>query len=191
VIRWLYATLENRSLAFTLAAALLVAAVPGVADARPWKPTAEALALDYAQIIDQRSPNEMVLVMWLAPEIVADDEESDLARQILADYLVVAVVHGDISDLGQITFRKVASLDARTFGNTSLAPLDTGGLPPAVTGVISIMQGMFTQALGAMGQGTNWFVFDGSPVTSCGTGGFSIPYAGEVYEYATPIPGCP
>jgi hypothetical protein len=42
-----------------------------------------------------------------------------------------------------------------------------------------------------MGQGMRIFAFDNGGVHACSKGGISIPYDGEVYTYATPIPGCP
>jgi len=69
-------------------------------------------------------------------------------------------------------------------------PLRDGALPPAVTGIIATLQAAYSQALGALGQGTEWYVFEGKGIDSCQKGAFWIYSAGEQYGYATPIPGC-
>jgi len=100
-----------------LFAALIVLALAlaaGGGGAREWKPTAQSLAENYAQIVDRRSPHEVVFVMWLVPELLPDGPESALARQILDDYLVIAVIHADVSELGEFSFRKVEDLTVNT-----------------------------------------------------------------------------
>jgi len=177
-----------------LFAALIVLALAlaaGGGGAREWKPTAQSLAENYAQIVDRRSPHEVVFVMWLVPELLPDGPESALARQILDDYLVIAVIHADVSELGEFSFRKVEDLTVNTVPNGTLRPLVADAVPPAVAGTLSTLRGVFGQTLGPMGRGAQWFAFNGDQVSSCKAGAFSVPYDGVDYSYQTPIPGCP
>lgn len=165
--------------------------LPGTVAARQWRTTPSAQALDYAQIIDQRSKGELVLVFWVAPEIVdGTSPETERARSVLGEYMLVGVAHARISLAGQFTFERPAGVLIQTADGKARQPLSDRALPPAVTGIISTFQATFSQALGQFGQGTHWHVFNGKGIESCQKGAFWVYYAGEQYGYATPIPGC-
>lgn len=178
-----------KSIAVAAVAATAVAAAQS-ADARQWNATPAALAQDYAQIIDTRSDREIVLVLWIAPQILPDNPENQAARDILARYLLVATVHADVSTVGTMSFRPPAEIVLHTDSGDERAPLDDGAIPPAAFGMMTAMQRVFTQSLGNMGAGTHWVTFDGAGVDGCGPGVFWIEFAGEKYDYQTPIPGC-
>lgn len=178
----------HRLFAALVLLALALAARSGAA--REWKPIAQSLAENYAQIVDRRSPHEVVFVLWLVPELLPDGPESAIARQILDDYLVIAVIHADVSELGEFSFRPVDDLTVNTIPDGTLRPLLADALPPAVAGTLSTLRGVFGQTLGPMGQGAHWFAFKGDRVSSCKAGAFSVPYDGVDYSYETPIPGC-
>ncbi len=74
----------------------------------------------------------------------------------------------------------------------ALKQIADSDLPPVMTNMLASVEGMLHQALGPMGEGIHWLVFDsGGTVRSCAKGGLSVQYAGETYTYQTPIPGCP
>ncbi|MFQ5839648.1 MAG: hypothetical protein ACE5HK_02890 [Candidatus Methylomirabilales bacterium] len=165
--------------------------LPASGSARQWRASPSAQAQEYTQIIDQRSRTEVVFVWWIAPEIV--DEQSpnaERARAILREYMLVAVARANVSPLGQFTFDSATSPLIQTPDGKARRPLAQRTLPPAVTAVVSMMQAVFSQALGQFGQGVQWYVFDGKGIESCGKGALWVAYAGEQYGYATPIPGC-
>ena len=160
-------------------------------DARQWRMTPAAQARDYTQIVDHRSKGELVMIWWVAPELVdAHSPVSEQARSILREYMVVALAHARISPTGRFTYERPAGVLIQTGDGKARQPLRDGALPPAVTGIIATLQATFSQALGAFGQGTEWYVFEGKGIESCQRGAFWIYYAGEQYGYATPIPGC-
>jgi hypothetical protein len=120
--------------------------------------------------------------------MVSDSPE---AQQVLDKYVVVGVVHANAGVNGRVSFDPIDTLQARDGNGSPLTLLIGDNVPPTVAGLLSGVEATVRQALGAMGQGMHWFVFDGGAVHSCVTGGLSIPVAGETYTYETPIPGCP
>lgn len=173
-----------------IVAAIVAALAAADAHAREWKPSIRTLAEDYVRIVDRRGADEFVVMMWLAPETVPDGPESAVTRQFLADYMVIALMHAEVSDLGELRFRGVPTLALADADGGPRAPMPADALPPAFGGTIATLKGMFAQGMGPMGRGINWFVFDGEGVSSCAEGVIRIPYEGETYEYQTPIPGC-
>ena len=99
-------------------------------------------------------------------------------------------VHGHFSPLGQITFTTHTDVTLRTKKDEIRQPLVKEGLPPAVMAGVSVLEALFSQALGKLGQGAQFYVFDGTGIDSCQEGGFWVSYADEEYNYDTPIPGC-
>ncbi len=163
----------------------------GPAAARQWQATPTALATEYIGIIDQRSANEIVIVMWMAPEIVEDTAENAAARKILSDYVVIGVVRATISNQGVFTYAPPSEVLVSVQGGAARGPLADDAMAPVTVAVLAAMQSMMEQALGPMGEGMQWFAFDGDGIESCGKGEFWVAYAGENYNYETPIPGCP
>lgn len=159
------------------------------AQARPWKPTSNALALDYSQIVHTRTARDVVLVWWQVAEILPVASEQQ--REFLDKYTIVGIVHGHTAIGGVITFDVVGGVQASDGDGNALAPLAGDSIPPAAQGVLVALQGALQKSLGPMGQGFHWFVFEAGAVHSCEQGGLSISYDGETYTYETPIPGCP
>jgi hypothetical protein len=159
--------------------------------ARQWRTTPQAQATDYAEIIDQRSPQETVMLIWLNPMMFPDDASSQPARQLLSKYMLLGIVHADIGIDGNPVFRKIQGINIETNKSTLHDSLDEDVLPPTVIGMLKGLQALFQQILGPLGRGTHWFVFDGADLPPCGKGGFVVPYAGVRYGYDTPVPGCP
>jgi hypothetical protein len=151
---------------------------------RPWKPTSITLAEDYARISDHRANGDIVIVWWFVPRMMPG------ASEAFDKYVVIAVVHAHMGSAGTMSFQKVDTLQARDDNEKELVSLTGDSVPPVLTGILARMGVFLRHALGAMGEGTQLFVFNGGAVHSCGKGGMSIPYAGEIYTYETPIPGC-
>jgi hypothetical protein len=162
-----------------------LAAFSTICAARPWKPTPEALALEYSQIEDARN-HETVLIWWLTPPSIKPPDPTGT----LDKYVIIGVVDAHYDDLGNITFAPADTLQASVNGRP-LSLLTPATMPPAVSGILTVMQNMLGKSLGPMGQGIRWFVFDGGSFHSCGSGQLSVPYANETYTFDAPIPGCP
>ena len=163
---------------------------PLTAEARQWRATPMALAQDYVQIVDQRSPRELVVVFWVSPQLIQQAPANKLARQLLAKNMVVGVVHADISPGGSFTFRTPEAPTVDVAPRGPQINLPDSKIEPAALGVIEILRQSLGQALGPAGKGIRWFTFDGSNVNSCKAGAFAIKYADEAYTFETPIPGC-
>lgn len=167
-------------------AILTLVSVVSPAAARPWKSTPAMLAQDYSQIIDSR-PNHQLIMLWWIPSAM---EQSNEAKDVLDKYVVVGIVDAQVSDLGIFTFNPVQTLSASVDGKP-LHLLTAADTPPAVAGFLTIMQTGMSRAAGQIGAGLHWFAFSAGTFRACGSGELSIPYAGEVYTYDAPIPGCP
>jgi len=144
------------------------------------------LAQDYAQIIDSRPNHQLVMLWWIPSQL----EQSNEAKEILEKYVVIGIVDAQVSELGVFSFGPIETLSANGDGRP-LHLLTAAETPPGVAGFLTAMQTGMARAAGQMGAGLHWFAFDAGPFRPCGSGQLSIPYAGEVYTYAAPIPGCP
>ena len=152
-----------------------------------WKPSARAVAQDYAQIIDDRSNGDIIIVWWLVPQMF----DKKAAQDIMSKNAIFGVLKAHISSDVTFSFAEVDHLEVKRSDGTSLTPLSGDQIPPTVAGTLATIEAGLRQGLGAMGRGIHWFVFDGTDVDSCAKGGLSVPFAGEVYTYETPVPGCP
>ncbi|HTQ15452.1 MAG TPA: hypothetical protein VMH86_16400 [Rhizomicrobium sp.] len=178
--------------AISLLAGLVVAAslAGAPALARSWKSTPQDLAQDYSQILDNRGKGEVVMVWWLVPTTMPEYPD---AQKVLDRYLVIGVVHAkiDMAAGGVMSFDPAVDVVAKDADGNELTRIDDSSQPPVVSAMLAGMQGVLSQAIGQMGQGIHWIVFDTNSVHACQKGGLSVQYAGETYTYQTPIPGCP
>ena len=176
-----------------LITAALSAVAVSTASARNWKATPDAIARDYATINDARPGGELVLLMWFVPTMVrADMSGAANLTATLQKYVVVMVVHGRLDKAsGTFSFDDIDTLEARNQAGKSLNLLARSEMPPAPSAVLTAVETMFRQSLGAMGKGAKMFVFDAGDVDSCKKGGMSIPFAAETYTWDTPFPSCP
>jgi hypothetical protein len=158
----------------------------GVAEARPWKPSATAQASNYLSIIDNRDRHDMKMLLWMAPPMTANSA----ARRILSQYVILGVVRARSTALGSFSFGPIPPLAVTDASGHLLPPLAGEDIPPAVAGAVVAMGSVFAQALGPFGKGFHWFIFKADGVDACRPGGLRIPFAGEVYTYDTPVPGC-
>jgi len=180
---------KRRWRVFMAAAAIAVSAamLASLAVARPWKPTPESLAGDYASIIDSRNPYDMRVIVWIAPPM----SDNAAVAEMLDEYVLIGVARAHISSLGRFTFDKVDRLQVKDSAAQPLPLLTGAAIPPTMVRAVSAMETAFSRALGQLGQGIHWFVFKGGSTHACGNGGISVPFAGETYTYDTPFPGCP
>jgi hypothetical protein len=160
---------------------------------RQWRATPATLALDYAQIIDQRSGGqEIVMAFWFVPQMLpANSPGADIATAMLQKYVVIGVVHASMQrGTGTASFENVDALPAMDQSGKPLALVANDTLPPTLVGMRSAMESFFRQTMGAMGNGLKMFVFDAGDVGSCKPGQLSVLLANETYTWDTPIPGC-
>ena len=174
---------------FVLALLLSAGIGTSIAAARPWHPTGPALAQDYLQILDGRAQNSIVMLWWVAPPMM-QGPNIEAAKEILDRYIVVGVVNASVSSVGTWSFPPTEGPQAADRAGRPLRLLIGDELPPAVQGLIAVLQGTLRQGIGAMGQGMQFYTFDSGTVRACQEGTLSVNYANERYTWATPVPGC-
>lgn len=173
----------------TLAAAISFGECPS-AVSRVWKALPDAIARDYARIEDARG-GETVILMWFAPPTVKADAPTLALIQTLQKYTVIVAAHARIEKLsGAVTFEEINTLEARDATGKPLTLLARENLPPTAAGLLTALETVLRQSLGAMGKGTKMFVFNAENVDACKEGELSVPLAGETYTWKTPFPGC-
>ncbi len=165
--------------------AVAIAMLAAPAGARPWKPTPQALAQDYLQIQQVKANSELVLLMWIAPPMIAQPQFS----AILDKYVVIGVAHGR-PGVGGLLFDEIPTLEVKNGEGTALKFVTDKDLPDDAAQSIQILTGSIKQATGMVGQGVHFFVFEGN-VHACEKGRLVVPYDGEEYTFDTPVPGCP
>jgi hypothetical protein len=169
---------------FLLAVSLFSFAFVADATSRVWKQTPVVIARDYAQIVDQRSPNEFVMLWWLVPEQIPE-------QQIVFRDVLSGAVHARADAAGTVSFDDASSVQVTDDKGQQLALLSNEAVPPTITGALATLQAALSQSAGPLGRGIRWFVYKGGSVHSCEKGRMSVELAGETYTYDTPIPGCP
>jgi hypothetical protein len=112
------------------------------------------------------------------------------SQQVFDKYIVIGVARERLSIGSSPSFDEIDTLEAKDNHGKPLQLLGKNDMPPAVIGALATMEAVLARSLGPMGKGTHWFVFDGGTVHACGKGGMSISFAGEIYTYETPVPGC-
>tara|TARA_B100000315_G_scaffold234287_2_gene248177 strand:- start:4963 stop:5508 length:546 start_codon:yes stop_codon:yes gene_type:complete len=159
-------------------------------NARAWRTTPQALAQEYAQILDQRSPSEIVMVIWVTPQLVPERFPNTRTQKVLSDNMLVGIGHIDIIAGGKLTYRRPANISVDIQNEETQFPLSLDQIDAGASDILDTFLQIFEKSLGPMGRSIKWMVFNGKLVKSCEKGGFSINYAGEKYTYKTPIPGC-
>jgi hypothetical protein len=176
----------------TMILLVLTFCVPSTGEARKWRVKPHDLASDYSQIIDQRPDNEVVVVYWFAPETLnANMPNADALKAMLREHMIVGIAHGSAAQAGRIDFRAPEAPVLEDSDRKQRQTVAKENWPPLVTAFSAVIQKLLTQSLGQLGEGFHWFVFEAKGIDSCGKGRFWIQYAGERYNYDTPIPGCP
>lgn len=176
-----------------VAAALAIGAVllsGQEAAARTWKPTDLDLAQDYLVIEHNKSTNEMVMVIWMAPAMMERSDEAEVGRAVLAEYAMVMVAHAKISDYLEWQFVKPADVVIETASGDMRQEMPDSEVPVMVATMKYGLAEFVAQGLGPLGENAATFVFDGKGIADCEEGVFWVRYAGERYEYRTPVPGC-
>lgn len=165
--------------------------LPSSAEARKWRIKPTDLASEYSQIIDQRPGSEVVVVYWIAPETMDPNmQNAEAIKAMLREHMIVAVAHGSASSSGSLSFRVPEGVALEDGEGKQREPIAKEAWPPMVSAFSAVLQGFLVQSMGQLGNGFHWYVFDGKGIDSCGKGRFWIRYAGERYNYDTPIPGC-
>ena len=166
----------------------LVCSLPIPAEARPWKPTPQAIINDYSLITHQRSPQEYVMVMWSVAE--GQLNLPPQAVHLLRKYMIIGIVHMTMTQLGEMRFQTPVNVRVQLEGRKVREPIDRANLPPAVIGYLATFGTIMSKNMGPLGQGIHSFVFDSTDIAVCGQGKVLVLYAGERYLYGLPFPGC-
>ena len=175
-----------------LALAILAghSSLSGNAWARPWKPSPVEIAQDYLMIEHVISDSEKILIMWMAPEYFEDTADNRAIREIVREYMLVAVIHFRISQLGEWQFVIPAGVTVDINDSQSLAPIFQQSLPPLVTATLDLLREGMAAGMGKMGEGMRLFVYDGTRFDRCGEDVLWINYLTERYDFQAPLPGC-
>jgi hypothetical protein len=183
----------RRIISAALAAGLLALAAASPTQSRIWKGSPTELARDYVTISDTRRNGEFILLMWFVPQMVSPDTPGmTLIKPLLDKYVLLVAAHAKLDrTTARLSFDDIDALDAKNQAGQPLPPIARKDLPPTMTGMLAVVETMFRQSAGAMGQGMKLFVFDAGTVNSCKQGGLAVVLAGETYTWQTPIPGCP
>jgi hypothetical protein len=176
------------AIAVAMGVVLLALAASPAAVARSWKPTPQALAIDYTQIIHQRTPRDLVILIWLVPQTLGVASEE--TRELLDKYALIGIAHGHMLIGGTMGYDSIRELNATDDRGIALVHLSGDDIPPMAQGALATVQAVFKKMIGPMGEGIQWFVFEAGAVHACEKGGLSIAYDGETYSWETPIPGC-
>jgi hypothetical protein len=158
--------------------------------ARKWKATKQQQALDYLQIDYHSSDREFIIVQWLAPAMIENNLQTKTIREMLDLYVVVLVAHMKISSLGQVESVSPTGISAETADKKIHQPVAEGDLPPALSGYMHAYKKVMEGGLGPAGKGAVVMAFGKTGAKGCSQGALWIRYAGERFEYKTPVPGC-
>jgi hypothetical protein len=170
---------------------LIAVVLCSTADARKWRVRPHDLAAEYSQVIDQRGGGEVVVVYWIAPETIDPGmQQAEVLKTMLKEHVIVALTHGTAGQGGRLDFRAPEGVMVEAANKKQRESLAKESWPPLVSAYTLVMQNFLSQTTGQLGSGFHWFVFEGKGIESCGKGRFWITYAGERYNYDTPIPGC-
>jgi hypothetical protein len=155
---------------------------------RQWKPTSVQLAGDYAAIAHNKSNTDFVNIRWWAePTVMPGTPLAELFHR----YILISVVHFHVNPpVGTMTTDDIDTLEVRDSSGMPLTAIPRNALPPGAIATLTGFEASFRQSLGRLGEGTKFFIFDAGAVRACGTGGISVPFAGETYTWETPFPGC-
>lgn len=179
----------KRSLVITIVSGILISGI-FAADARQWKPSTTQMASDYLTIEHQKSENEFVLVMWMAPAMLGNTPEVKQAREFLSTYPMFLVAHAEITPLGEWKFIDPVDVVVETVDGEVRKPISSADLPPLLNTMQQYLSQILAQGMGQLGQNATSYVFAGQGINECKEGAIWLRYAGERYEYKTPVPGC-
>jgi hypothetical protein len=174
----------GRLAALSVLSAAFFAASP--ASARHWNPSGKTLAEDYLEILDTQQDGRIVVVFWFAPPMIGNSEE---AKALLDKYVVLGVVAGHLRSTG-LVFDPIEAVPVADKDGTLLKSVPDDKLPADVSALLFGMKGLMKQAIGAMGEGMHFLVYENGNVHACSKGKLSVPVDNVVYTYDTPIPGC-
>ena len=179
----------RRSLIFAVAVGVLLGH-PLESAARQWKASKARQALEYVQIQYHKPGNEFVFVQWMAPTAVESTPQNATAREILTTYVLISVAHAHINNLGQWNYTDPTDVVIETGNSKTHRPVSPTTLPPAVSGFLTAYSRIIADGIGRLGKNMVTLVFANTGISDCREGVFWVRYAGERFEYKTPIPGC-
>jgi hypothetical protein len=168
------------------------------------KPTLTELVRDTQKQSD--TPEKLTLVWWVPEEFWSasfeqrggvSQEQQDAFLQLVRPYLVVGVVDGKIGPVGGAEFSDVESVRAKLTvvdrKGGAYRPLPEAELPADVKNLASILQSVFANMAGALGEGMHFYFFpaaasDGTRVAEAAReGSFSVNVGEEIYKWHLPL----
>ncbi len=158
--------------------------------AREWKPLPHAAAREYGILKHERSPVDQVIIYWMPDLSIPKSPEGEVARDLLSDYILIGTVRVQVDSQARMNVKEEQPPVVTLLNGEPVKQFSQHEFSPALTGLVTVLSRSISQGMGVIGQGIQWFVFDGAKINSCETGGFIIKFAGEAYDYQTPIPGC-
>jgi hypothetical protein len=171
--------------ALLFAAAIAFAGFGQSASARDWRTTPASLATQYTQIVDT-TDKRVVFLWWIAAPAMHEPS----LTPILEKYFILGVAKGEIDTINGVKFVESETPSVLGTDGKALKLVNEGDQPPGVVTILTGLKTVLVKAIGPMGQSMKLFVFEAGATNACKPGKVSIPLAGEVYTYDTPIPGC-
>ena len=193
----------------TTAALTAALALPAPAqDAPRPRPIAEVSVntlVDEIQSISE-DPNRVELVWWMPPQFWEralldsdlDKAERDKMASLFTKYVVVAVVKGDLGNIGMKGFADEAALRKQLrlvdTDGTRVAPLAQGELEPELAILFTVMRPVMASFIGPTGQNMQMFAFPGRDRAgkprgdALASGVVRFDLDGVPFTYETPLP---
>jgi hypothetical protein len=170
-----------------MAMAMLVAlAANQSADARPWKPTPQQEAQDYATIAHNKgATGGRVVINW-----IAGPGFTGTLPLILEKYVVISITHTVTAPGGLQEFQDIEGVQVTDQEGRALKPVDQNDVPPTIVSILATLEATVRQSTQGKGKVKN-LVFEAGAVHAClKNGGLAVTFEGEKYTWDTPIPGC-
>jgi hypothetical protein len=185
--------------------------LPAVAMLALLVPCARAQDVDVNELIrdtqlTSQAANEILLIWWLPTEFWAASMKTnptvtpaqiDEVRQVVQDYVLVAIADGKMGPFGGVAFRREEDFRAKltivdAAGN-KYPPLSPEQLKPDLINLLGAMGPVLTNMIGQLGANMHFYVFpandaDGKPIADAiGTGHFTVSYGEKSFRFRLPL----
>jgi hypothetical protein len=160
------------------------------ASSRPWNPTPNQIAADYASINHNRGNGDFVTIVWWASPTAMP---GTALVALFEKYVLISVTHSHVNinqPAAGVSFDDIKTFEAWDESGKALTPVPEDALVPASLGLLATFEAGYRQGMGPRGKGTRFFLFDAGAVHACEKGGISVLFDGETYTWQTPFPGC-
>jgi hypothetical protein len=161
-------------------------ACTSLADARPWKPTPQQEAQDYALINHNKGGAAgRVIINWIAAPGF-----SGTIQQLFEKYVVISITHSITSPGGLTEYDDIEGVQVTDQAGHELKPVNPNDYPPTLVSILAGADATMRQS--TQGRGKNkTLVFEAGAVHACDkNSGLIVLFEGEKYTWQTPFPGC-